>query len=265
MRVALLADVHGNLPALEAVLAEARHENVDGCWNLGDLVGYGPFPEETVCRLRAEGVVSIRGNYDRKVLAFPRKQRSWRKRKAPQKYFAFRWAYEQLSVSSRDYLANLPAQRSIRAGGLRLLLTHGSPTADDEALAPDTPPSRLAQLARLAKVDVIACGHSHFPFLAEAAGTQFVNPGSVGRPEGNDPRASWALMELNAGNMAIQLRRTPYNIARVIREVHRRGLPGEFAQMFRLGKNLAAVYDEGSSSSDANPPAKRLITRHPAP
>ena len=144
MRVALLADVHGNLPAVEAVLAEARRENVDVCWNLGDLVGYGPFPDETVCRLRAEGVVSIRGNYDRKVLAFPRKRRSWRKRKDPRKYLAFGWAYEQLSVSSRDYLANLPAQRSIRAGGLRLLLTHGSPAADDEALSPDTPPSRLA-------------------------------------------------------------------------------------------------------------------------
>ena len=98
MRVALIGDIHANLPALEAVLAHAREQGIRRVWNIGDFVGYGPFPDEVVQLLRKdENVVSILGNYDRKVLRFKKKQDKWERSKEPQKYLAFEWAYESLS------------------------------------------------------------------------------------------------------------------------------------------------------------------------
>jgi len=94
MKAALIADVHGNLPALDAVLDDARQQGTRALWNLGDAVGYGPFPNQVLDRLRAEGAVSILGNYDRKVLAFPEKRGKWRRSKAPEKFEASRWTWE---------------------------------------------------------------------------------------------------------------------------------------------------------------------------
>ena len=108
MRVALIGDVHANLPALEAVLEHAESQAVEAIWNVGDFVGYNAFPEEVVQRLRAEGAISVVGNYDLKVLKFPAKDTKWRTKKRPEKYLAFKWAYENLSEQSRAHLAALP-------------------------------------------------------------------------------------------------------------------------------------------------------------
>lgn len=241
MKVALVGDVHANLPALEAVLAEARSQAVEAIWNLGDFLGYGPFPEEVVARLRAEAAVSILGNYDAKVLKFERKQQKWRITKAAQKYLAFRWAHERLSEASRRYLRSLPADFLVEVDGLRVLLTHGSPAAVDEAVGPDTPGRRLEQLARMANADLVACGHTHRPLERRAAGVRFVNPGSVGRPEGGDPRACWAVLEIGPGRLAIHHRRTEYDVERTAEAIRAAGLPEDFAEMLRQGKNLRDV------------------------
>ena len=113
MKIALIGDVHANLPALEAVLAHAHQQGVEAIWNLGDFLGYGAFPDEVVVRLRAEGALSIIGNYDLKVLKFPKRKEKWDKSKHPQKYLAFQWAYEHLSKESRKYLRSLPEEIQI--------------------------------------------------------------------------------------------------------------------------------------------------------
>jgi len=238
MIVALLTDVHGNLPALQAVLADAQAQRATAVWNLGDFLGYGPFPEQVVRSLRAVGAVSILGNYDAKVLAFPEKAARWRKKKAPKKYLAFRWAYEQLSPDSRDYLASLPPQRRLQADGVRVLLVHGSPDAIDEALSPQTPDERLAELAQAADARLIACGHSHQPFVRSLRDVMFVNPGSVGRPEGGDWRACYALVELGGGRLAAELRRVEYDVQAVVAAVRKAGLPNDFERMLLEGKSL---------------------------
>ena len=180
MKVALIADVHANLPALEAVLADARERGAETVWNLGDFVGYGPFPDQVVQRLaggtapgqprQPRGAISLIGNYDRKVLAFEQKKDRWRRRKAPEKLLAFRWACENLSEASLAHLRSLPEQVRLEAAGLRVLLTHGSPADDDEPLGPDTTQGRLEELAGGTEADLVACGHSHQPFVRRAAG-----------------------------------------------------------------------------------------------
>ena len=105
MKVALIGDVHANLPALEAVLEHAGRQGArDDVWNVGDFVGYGPFPDEVVKALRAEKTRSIIGNYDQKVLQVSRRKQEWPKGKPPEKWLAFKWAWENLSRDSRDFL-----------------------------------------------------------------------------------------------------------------------------------------------------------------
>jgi len=238
MKVALIGDVHANLPALEAVLQDARKRRAEAVWNVGDFVGYGPFPEEVVQRLKGRGISSIIGNYDRKVLTFPANRDRWRRTKIPEKYLAFRWAFENLSAESRCYLKTLPRELHFSVQGLRVLLTHGSPASEEEHLGPDTPPDRLAHLAESVNVDVVLCGHSHQPFDRRVNGVRFINPGSVGRPEGNDGRASYALLEFTRGALRVQERRVRYDVARTVKAIRTVGLPEDFVGMLLQGKPL---------------------------
>ena len=186
MLVALIGDVHGNLPALEAVLADAELRGAETVWNIGDFVGYGAFPDEVVERLRQPGIVNTIGNYDQKVLKFKRKSHTWRKKKLHEKWLAFGWAWEHLSEDSRDFLGSLPDQLRLNVEGHRVLLCHGSPESVDEHLWSTTPKKRMRKLAAMARADLVVCGHSHEPFLRKIADVTFVNTGSVGRPDDGD-------------------------------------------------------------------------------
>ncbi len=254
MNVALIGDVHANLPALEAVLADARARSVSAVWNVGDVVGYGAFPDESVRMLRAAGAVSIVGNYDRKVLRFPRKAEKWQRSKASEKYAAFEWAYRNLSPESRDYLASLPTEVRMQLAGREFLLVHGSPTSEDEPLTDETPAGRLEELAELAAADVVVCGHSHKPMAREAAGVLFVGTGSVGRPEGGDPRACYAVLEIDAGQLAVTHRRVPYDAASAAEAIRSTGQPEAFAQMVLRGESFDGITPQRDLPDPAEAP-----------
>lgn len=241
MRVALIGDVHANLPALEAVLAHAHGQGVEAIWNVGDFVGYGAFPDEVVQRLRKEDALSIVGNYDLKVLQFKQKKKKWRKKKQPDKYLAFEWAYENLSKKSRKYLRFLSQEIRMKVKGKRILLTHGSPASDEEPLTPDTPEERLRELAHAAKADVIICGHSHQPFVRELDGVWFINTGSVGRPDDGDPRACYAILRIDSENIEVRHYRVEYDVEAAIAAIREHKLPEAFAQMTLEGRSLDAV------------------------
>jgi putative phosphoesterase len=241
MKIALLGDIHANLPALEAVLADARKRGIETAWNIGDFVGYGAFPEDVVQLIRQAGILSIAGNYDRKVLRFPRKKAKWQASKRPEKYLAFQWAYENLSENSRAYLQSLPGERRLEKEGRRILLTHASPASDEEPLTPETPLSRLEELARLAQSELVICGHSHRPFVRWAGETLFINTGSVGRPDDGDPRACYALLELEESRLEVEHFRVAYDLERAVAEIRKRGLPAVFERMIRQGVDLDSV------------------------
>ena len=250
MKVALLGDIHANLPALEAVLDDASREGAETVWNLGDFVGYGPMPDEVVGRMREAAAVNIIGNYDLKVLAFPAKDRKWRTSKMPQKHFAFRWAWENLSEGSRDYLRSLGPQARLEVCGYRVLLTHGSPADGEEHLRPTTPALRLRELARMTDADVVLCSHSHEALDREAGGVRFINPGSVGRPEGGDPRASYALLDFRLGALEVRHRRIEYDVDSTVAALRARKLPEELVQVFLQGKNLDQVVSGAMDGCD---------------
>ncbi len=241
MKVALIGDVHGNLPALEAVLADADARGCEALWNIGDFVGYGPFPDECVRLLAERADVSIVGNYDQKALKFPRKRKKWRKSKRREKWEAFQFAYERLSERSRKFLAGLPEQVRLEAAGHRVLLCHGSPADPSEHLWPETPEARLRELAALADADLVVCGHSHQAFVRAVGGVTFVNTGTVGRPDDGDPRACYAVAELRPGRLRVVHQRVAYDVARAAAAVRAAGLPEAFARMLVEGRSLDAL------------------------
>jgi putative phosphoesterase len=245
-KIALLGDVHANLPALEAVLAHARLQGAAAIWNVGDFLGYGAFPNEVVQRLRQDGALSILGNYDIKVLRFKARKKKWRNSKLPEKYLAFQWAHKSLSIENRRYLKALPEERRLELAGRRVLITHGSPVSNEEHLLPDTPEARLRELAGMAQAEIIVCGHSHQPFVREVEGVVFINTGSVGRPDDGDPRSCYALLEVDQGVFNVQHFRLEYDIARAVTALRERGLPEAFTQMIEQGYDLDTILNNSA-------------------
>ncbi len=239
MKVALIGDVHANLPALEKVLADAQRQKVEAIWNIGDFVGYNAFPDEVMRKLRKAKAVSVVGNYDLKVLDAYEKGPTLSRN--PEKRYAFQWAYDHLGKSSRRYLAKLPREVRLEVGHWRILLTHGSPESIDEHLTPQTPQQRLEQLAAAAGADVVIVGHSHIPMVRKAGGVWFINTGSVGRPDDGNPRAGYAIMNITARKIEVRHFRLAYDVKRAAAAIRDAGMPEDFAQMILRGVGLNKV------------------------
>jgi putative phosphoesterase len=195
MRVAALYDVHGNLPALEAVLAEVRAADPDAIVCGGDVAA-GPFPCECLERLRALDVVFVRGNADREL--------------SP-------WLLARLTHVEREFLTGLPHVRSL--GGV--LYCHGSPRRDDEILTRLTPPERLEAVLAGVTEDLVVCGHTHVQFELRAGTARIVNAGSVGMPYEGRQGAFWALVDATE----IEHRHTPYAIEAAVAAIRASGYP----------------------------------------
>jgi putative phosphoesterase len=241
MRVALMGDLHANLPALEVILDHARQEGMEAIWNLGDSVGYGAFPEEVVQHLLKLDAVSTLGRYDRQVVRFKKRKEKWQRSKEREEYLALEWAYDQLSKKSRKYLRFLSQEIRMKVQGKHVLLTHGSPGAEDGCLTADTPEKQLAKLAREAKAELILCGCSHQAFARLVEGVWFINPGSAGLPVDGDPRAAYAILEISPEEIQVFPYRVVYDVERLVVELNRHQLPEAFARMFREGRRLDAV------------------------
>jgi predicted phosphodiesterase len=204
MRVAVLSDIHGVLPALEAVLAEPDVAAADLVVLTGDLAA-GPQPAETIDALRDLGdrAVWVRGNADRELVAY----RTGEQSSIPDPISP--WAAEQLRPDQLDLLAGLPLTASVEVSGLgSVVFCHATPRDDEEVVLVDSRPERWTEVfAGLdASVRAVVCGHTHMPFTRLADRRLVVNPGSVGMPYGG-AGAHWALM-----GPGVELRVTEFDI-----------------------------------------------------
>ena len=235
-RVAVITDIHANLPALEAVLEAIEWTDVDAVYCGGDLVGYGPHPN-AVCRLIEErGIPTIYGNYDyaiaRDLDDCGCAYRDQHDRELGQLSVA--WTLEHTDPHSKAFMRDLPFDLRFNLGGRRVRLVHGSPRKVNEYLFADKPARTFERIAAGADCDVLVFGHTHQPWVAEYGDVLFVNCGSVGKPKDGDPRASYAVLEVESGEMVADIDRVEYDVAAVAREVEDAGLPGEYAEKLVL-------------------------------
>ncbi|MFN2169716.1 MAG: metallophosphoesterase family protein [Anaerolineae bacterium] len=244
MKVALIGDIHANLPALEAVLAHAHGQGAGAIWNVGDFVGYGPFPDEVIARLRRDYALSTSGSYDRKVLRFKKRKDKWRRQKQLEKYLACQWAYERLGKKNKRYLRFLSREIRMKVQTRRVLVTHTSPGSGKESLTAETPQKRLRQIGGEAKADLVVCGHSHQAFVRQVDDVWFINPGSVGQPRDGDPRASYAILHITAGDIHVEPHRLEYDVDALVTAMRDHSLPEAFVQMALQGRDLDAILED---------------------
>ena len=214
MRVAALYDIHGNLPALEAVLSEV---DADLIVVGGDFVS-GPGPSETLERLRALGsdhARFIRGNADRELVEEPQPEAEGGP--PPE---VMEWTRARLSSEQMSFLAELPLTETIEVEGLGFVLfCHATPRDDNEILTRVSPDARWRAALRDVAASVVVCGHTHVQFERRVGGIHLANAGSVGMPYEREPGAYWALLGPD-----LELRRTPYEPA----DIESTGYPEEW-------------------------------------
>jgi putative phosphoesterase len=194
-KVAVIADVHGNAPALAAVLDEIEREDVDLIVSCGDLT-WGPLPEETYELTQGMNARFVRGNADRAVLE--RVSETERER----------WMQEHHNEELRAFLATFEDTVSIEVDGLGpVRLAHGSPRSDEECVTPETPDERVREFSAGVDEKVIVTAHVHMQFDRHVAGVRSLNAGSVGLPYETAPGAYWALLGPD-----VEFRRTEYDL-----------------------------------------------------
>jgi predicted phosphodiesterase len=244
VKYALISDIHANLPALRAVLDDvARRDDVSATYHLGDLVGYAPWPNETVALLREAGIAGIAGNYDSTV-ATDYKHCGCKYEDAHQEALSHRsyeWTRAHCSPQTKRFLGTLPFRMDLRPGHLpspRVVLVHGTPTLNTLYWAEDRDDAfcrKMAEHAGLRSGDVICFGHTHKPWHRVLDGVHFVNTGSVGRPKDGDPRAGYVLLDMGGDAPDVTFVRVEYDLERAMQGILESDLPDDFAEYLATG------------------------------
>jgi putative phosphoesterase len=235
VRVAIITDIHANLAALEASLAAIDAMDVDRISCGGDLVGYGPRPNEVCALIAQRGIPTIYGNYDYAIARDLEDCGCAYVTKHDRELgdLSVAWTLAHTDAHSKDFMRRLPFDLRFDMGDLRVRLVHGSPRKVNEYLFEEKPASLYERLAGLADCDVLVFGHTHKPWIRAYGGVLFVNCGSVGKPKDGDPRAAFALLELANGRVEASIQRVAYDVRAVADEVAASGLPVEYAQQLQ--------------------------------
>jgi putative phosphoesterase len=247
--VAVLCDIHGNLPALEAMLDELRADP-PGAVVIGGDVAAGPMPHEVLERLLALPwpVHWVRGNADRCVVAAFDGAVPADEAHEPM-WVADAWTAGRLSRVERDLLAGLPplAELDVEGAG-RVLFCHGSPRSDEERVTAVTPPERLARILDGVTVDLVVGGHTHRQFDLRVGGSRMVNAGSVCRPYEREPGAYWLRL-----GPAVEHRRTAFDTAAAVAAFHTLGYPDADGMAERVDPDEVSAMFEASADGPLPP------------
>jgi len=243
LRLAVLADIHGNAAALEAALKDIKHHKPDRLLVCGDLVLNGPRPSESIQLLRqadTDGALIVQGNTDICVAdfdfaaAFP-----WMEDVPDGHRAAAEWAHDVLADEEIDYLRRLPAERRLWHTDSLVLICHGSPGSQTNGLPADLDPGVTVERVTRTDARVVVCGHTHVADVRELGRKLIVNPGSCGYAFDGDPAACWAMVTFDEGvEPTAELFRPAYDAQAAAEEVSARGLAGDVyrAATIRTGR-----------------------------
>ncbi len=258
MKIALFSDIHANLPALEACLADIEKRQPDQIFCLGDLVGYNIWPNEVIREIRRRGIPTIAGNYDFGIgrtsddcgCAYKTDEEK------ANGAVSISFTNQILQPAARQYLRELPKHIRVELEmrenePISLLLVHGSPRKINEYLFEDREEKSLLRILEAANADVLCFGHTHKPYHrvlhsgtdAEPHFRHAINIGSVGKPKDGDPRGGYVLLELdehsnlkNENSIRSEFVRFEYDVEKAAKAVEESVLPDAYALALRVGK-----------------------------
>ncbi len=246
MRIALISDIHANLPALEAVIEHINGtDGIDATYHLGDLVGYAPWPNEVVAMLHDLHVPGIAGNYD-STTATDYKHCGCKyedPRQEELSHLSYDWTRNHCSAETKRRLGRLPFRLDLRpngghAPGPTVILVHGTPTLNTLYWTEDRPDGFCLKMAKIAGAksgDVLCFGHTHKTWHREVEGIHFVNTGSAGRPKDGDSRAGYVVLDLGGEAPEVEIVRVEYDLERAMQGIRQSDLPDDFAEYLRTG------------------------------
>jgi diadenosine tetraphosphatase ApaH/serine/threonine PP2A family protein phosphatase len=235
-QLAIFGDIHANLPALKAVLADMRSRELDERYCLGDLVGYGTWPNAVVETVHSSGIPTLIGNYDEGVgndsadcgCAYKTPEDKARGEQS------IAWSNAHTSADNKAFLRGLPFQIPLEINGISVLLVHGSPRKINEYLYIDRPDMSLERIMDQCGADVLVCGHTHLTYdRTLPSGRRVINAGSVGKPKDGDVRACYLLMSATVDGIEVEFIRVPYDVEKAARAIEGTALPDAFADMLR--------------------------------
>lgn len=221
MRIAVLSDIHGNLLALDACLADlASQGGAEAIVVAGDLCLDGPKPKKVMQRLEEIGASCVRGNTDRYL-----SEDTSHEECDPTQTAQIAWTRHELGERWLGWLRELPFALRIGEDDNQLLIVHANPKTDDEHLWPDADESALSRLIGDETATAIAFGHLHLPYVRVWRGKLLVNVASVGLPKDGDPRACYAILTERDGGWQVKHRRVVFDVKRVATQLADCGIP----------------------------------------
>jgi len=224
MRIAAFSDIHGNLTALDACLADLQAQGgADVIVAAGDLCLDGPKPKKVLQRLQEIGAQCVRGNTDRYLCAVDAAELSALD-EAERKQIE--WTRGEIGENRLAWLAQLPFSLRFGEADNELLVVHANPTNDDEHVWPDADDDTLERLIGDEKAAVIAFGHLHLPYVRVWRGKVLVDVASAGLPKDGDPRAGYAILTQYSGGWAVKHRRVAFDVKKVATQLADCGIPG---------------------------------------
>ena len=236
MRIAVISDIHGNLEALRAVLADIEKREVDMVYCAGDIVGYGPFPNEVIALLQEKSISSVMGNYDdtignsRLVCGCDYKDELSARIGA----LSVQWTADNVTEANRQFLSRLPFEIDIATDNYSVKVVHGSPRRINEYLHRDLSTKEINRILVECTADILVCGHTHIPYERSVGNKLLVNAGSVGKPKHGDPSASYCIIEIH-DITSVNIMYVSYDYDITARAIIEKGLPEELAEIIRKG------------------------------
>ena len=237
--ITIFGDIHGNMPALEAVFVDIERRGLGHLYCLGDLVGYGTCPNEVVEAIRSRDMPTIMGNYDQGVgnssddcgCAY----RAEIDRERGKQSIA--WTNAHTTDENKAFLRGLADNIPLKLSDLNVVLVHGSPRRVNEYLYEGRPESSLERIMDGVNADVLVCGHTHLPYhRILSSGRHVINAGSVGKPKDNNPDACYVVLSAAGSELKVEFFRVPYDVEQAARAIEASDLPDAFAQMLREGR-----------------------------
>lgn len=230
MKIAVISDIHANIYALINVLEDIDNEKVDSIICLGDLVGYGPHPNEVVSMIRRRNILCIKGNYDSSVVdneySFIRETEI--------NSFSMPWTVNELRQENRNYLDNLPSQISINVCGKNFLFVHGSPNKINEYLLENG--DNTKEIMNSVNADVLICAHTHLPVTKQFGNKVYINCGSVGKPKIGRPNSTYCIINMTKEDgMKVQVKELAYPVQKIIKDMDMLNFPKSLIQGFEKG------------------------------